>query len=435
MRRIPHDVLLEIFCACLPSEHNAVIDPAEAPLILGRICKHWRSVAYSAPILWSTLHIPSPNYDYTPSKIRSKLETIVEEWLKRSATCPLSVSFFGNGNQSHPLDKHPLVLLLCTFSQRLRHLTLTADPELIRPLLQLGSNDLPVLESLVVECTARVTDFPNSAFNLSTLKNVAICMAAPVDPRLLPLAWGQLTKLRLECGPLRTAEGRKGGLDLGGAFSVLRKCPVLVHCEFRVTVTSRFPDSILDTSPVTLPHLQTLTLKGRMLFEKWTSFLVAPNLRSLQAQSDQLSSSGQCTESSVLSVFISFRPLVIFSWKGAPTISLPTLPLHVRRGTSSPLRGPAPASVGGPAPPASAAPFPIAIPVIDIPFRIPVAGPFPIVGVAVAVSVADVTVTIAVAPSAVTVASLGTAAATIAARTARTVSVTRRSRTAIVAPD
>ncbi|KAF7335268.1 F-box domain-containing protein [Mycena sanguinolenta] len=37
MRLIPQDVLLEIFFSCLPSEHNALIDPTEAPLLLGRI--------------------------------------------------------------------------------------------------------------------------------------------------------------------------------------------------------------------------------------------------------------------------------------------------------------------------------------------------------------------------------------------------------------
>ncbi|KAJ7238564.1 hypothetical protein B0H12DRAFT_1025597, partial [Mycena haematopus] len=52
LRRVPEDVLIEIFLLCLPSEHNALIDPAEAPLVLGRICRHWRSVAYSAPRLW-----------------------------------------------------------------------------------------------------------------------------------------------------------------------------------------------------------------------------------------------------------------------------------------------------------------------------------------------------------------------------------------------
>ncbi|KAJ6463491.1 hypothetical protein C8R45DRAFT_1025944 [Mycena sanguinolenta] len=284
MRRIPHDVLLEIFCACLPSEHNALIDSAEAPLVLGRICKHWRSIAYLTPILWSTIHIPSLNYTHTPSKICSRLETIVEEWLKRSAICPLSVSFFDYTNHFPDFDKHPLVLQLLPFCQRLRHLTLNGDPEFLRPLLQLGSEDLPLLESLAVNCNALATVFANSqsAFNLSTLTNVAIRMMAPVDPHSLPLRWGQLTKLRLECDPVWTGQSTEGGLDLEGAFKVLRRCPMLVDCEFRITLGSGDADLILDTSPINLPQLRTLVLKGHIFFKKWIPYLVVPNLRSLQ---------------------------------------------------------------------------------------------------------------------------------------------------------
>ncbi|KAF7373598.1 hypothetical protein MSAN_00570200 [Mycena sanguinolenta] len=294
MRRIPEDVLIEIFCACLPSEHNARIDPAEAPMALGRICKHWRGVAYSAPILWSTIHIPLLlNYTHAPPQILSRLgkivEKIVEKWLKRSATCPLSVSlsvsFLDDDNRSPELNRHPLVLLLLPFSQRLRRLTLNGDPELLRPLLQLGSEDLPLLESLVVECNA-CTEFPNSAFNLSTLRNIGIRMSVPIDPRSLPLRWGQLTKLRLECTPVWTGQIQNGGLDLEGAFNVLRKCSILVHCEIAVTLGSGDADSILNTSPIILPHLQTLALKGQFFFKKWIPYLIVPNLRSLQVREE-----------------------------------------------------------------------------------------------------------------------------------------------------
>ncbi|KAJ7367325.1 hypothetical protein DFH08DRAFT_660258, partial [Mycena albidolilacea] len=56
LRRIPQDVLLDIFSSCLPSGHNALIDAAEAPLLLGRVCRHWRDVTYSTPMLWSSIH-------------------------------------------------------------------------------------------------------------------------------------------------------------------------------------------------------------------------------------------------------------------------------------------------------------------------------------------------------------------------------------------
>ncbi|KAJ7689791.1 hypothetical protein B0H17DRAFT_1011856 [Mycena rosella] len=78
-------ILGEIFVACLPTTHNALLDPDDAPLLLGCICRHWRSVAYATPLLWSSLHIPSlmPIWDWEVPKIsvarsvEHKLERIV----------------------------------------------------------------------------------------------------------------------------------------------------------------------------------------------------------------------------------------------------------------------------------------------------------------------------------------------------------------------
>ncbi|KAF8195629.1 hypothetical protein K438DRAFT_1826258, partial [Mycena galopus ATCC 62051] len=77
IRRIPQDVLIEIFLSCLPSEHNAIIDPAEAPLVLGRICRYWKSIAYSTPMLWSSLHIPSLDHLHMSANMLSGLERAV----------------------------------------------------------------------------------------------------------------------------------------------------------------------------------------------------------------------------------------------------------------------------------------------------------------------------------------------------------------------
>ncbi|KAJ7740267.1 hypothetical protein DFH07DRAFT_690137, partial [Mycena maculata] len=52
IRRAPDDVLREIFLSRLPTAHNALIDPDEAPLLQGHICRHWRSTAYSTPKIW-----------------------------------------------------------------------------------------------------------------------------------------------------------------------------------------------------------------------------------------------------------------------------------------------------------------------------------------------------------------------------------------------
>ncbi|KAJ7025718.1 hypothetical protein C8F04DRAFT_967303 [Mycena alexandri] len=59
-RRLPDDVVVEIFTASLPSDRNAVIDGAKSPLLLCHICRAWRNLAISTPRLWTSLHIVAP---------------------------------------------------------------------------------------------------------------------------------------------------------------------------------------------------------------------------------------------------------------------------------------------------------------------------------------------------------------------------------------
>ncbi|KAJ7364909.1 hypothetical protein DFH08DRAFT_1073427 [Mycena albidolilacea] len=289
LRRIPQDVLLAIFSSCLPSEHNALIDPAEAPLLLGRICRHWRDVTYTTPMLWSSIHIPCLDYLHAPPNMISGLERTVEAWLERSSACPLSVSVFDDINYpSNGVEKHPLILQLLPISRRLSHLTLVGDAELLRPILRLGSESLPVLKRIWIQATRHQifgddADHTN-ALQIPTLEDVTLQITSDADPLALPLKWSQLTRIRLECHLVWREWHRPaaGGLDIGGAFEVLRRCPYLMHCEIRVTRPSK-DGSTLDTSPITLPHLRTLVLSGSYFqFQSWTSHLVVPKLWALR---------------------------------------------------------------------------------------------------------------------------------------------------------
>jgi len=46
-RRVPDDVLEEIFYQSLPTDRNALLDIKAAPLIFTRICRQWRQVAFT----------------------------------------------------------------------------------------------------------------------------------------------------------------------------------------------------------------------------------------------------------------------------------------------------------------------------------------------------------------------------------------------------
>ncbi|KAF9525283.1 hypothetical protein CPB83DRAFT_772315, partial [Crepidotus variabilis] len=109
-RRLPHDILREIFLHCLPANRNPIMSASEAPMVLTRVCSSWRAVALSSPRIWARLHIPFPGNAFdTSSPFGSsdrKLATenpkyvetmkrrceVVEQWLLRSGDCPLSIS-------------------------------------------------------------------------------------------------------------------------------------------------------------------------------------------------------------------------------------------------------------------------------------------------------------------------------------------------------
>ncbi|KAJ7682366.1 hypothetical protein DFH06DRAFT_972553 [Mycena polygramma] len=74
-RRLPSDIVREIFTACLP--WPAVMDAQEAPLLLCQICSAWRIIALStpSPLVRISRHRPSSNYGYSvlqPVQFRSR---------------------------------------------------------------------------------------------------------------------------------------------------------------------------------------------------------------------------------------------------------------------------------------------------------------------------------------------------------------------------
>ncbi|KAF7340440.1 hypothetical protein MVEN_01964200 [Mycena venus] len=291
IRHTPEDVLREIFVACLPTTHNALIDPSEAPILLGGICRHWRAVAHSTPMLWSSIHIPiisiddeNPAFEGTV-EVASKLEKFVEQWLKRSATCPLAVSV--SGIYRIDSDGHPIHQLL-DVSQRLRHLALEGEVTALLPLLRLGPDSLPLLQSIRVHSRGPVSfnadpDATN-AFKIPSLAEVSLSILS-VDPLSLPLKWSKLTRLTLQCYPSWTQNGQlEGGLDGVGALEVLRKCPNLLRCELRLTKRLDEDDTGLasNTSLITLPHMDTLILRGSLFhLPNWIPHLAVPKLRCL----------------------------------------------------------------------------------------------------------------------------------------------------------
>ncbi|RXW17634.1 hypothetical protein EST38_g8222 [Candolleomyces aberdarensis] len=124
IKRVQTDILVSIFLACLPqrpSPHSTITSRLHPALVISHVCRCWRSIALSLPVLWSTIHIVSLPVPRLHSKLRGpnrssakvgakdpevwkgevaeyekKLQMVKEAtlmWLERSANCLLDITF------------------------------------------------------------------------------------------------------------------------------------------------------------------------------------------------------------------------------------------------------------------------------------------------------------------------------------------------------
>ncbi|KAJ7437726.1 hypothetical protein FB451DRAFT_1193044 [Mycena latifolia] len=294
-RRLPLDIIQEIFVACLPTHRNCVMSAVEAPVLLGRICSSWRSISLSTPRLWSRLHIVEPRSthshfanlpDLFEKKLAQRLET-TQMWLGRSGDCPLSISLQCNDSSTWG-SRYQLIRALLPFASRWEHVSFTAPLSTLGFVSHLTEADVPMLKSVSLSET-----YGNGgdALGLDSVRlDLFDFLRAPeissfslkgssFNPIELPLRWGSLINLLIT--DTRTTEGF---FTSETALQILSRCPQLRTCRLQVDdppdiVSSRLKEPILELS-----FLHTLDL-GRGTFRtvcRLFGWISCPQLRNLK---------------------------------------------------------------------------------------------------------------------------------------------------------
>ncbi|KAK7065015.1 hypothetical protein R3P38DRAFT_2827554 [Favolaschia claudopus] len=276
LRLTPDDILREIFVACLPTLHNALMDTNQAPLIFGRICRRWRVVAHSTPMLWSSVYVPlTTSADISISSISAALK----HWLERSGSCSLDISLYAlKPHHSSVIDTGSTLPILLDAASRLRRLSLAGDLEAFQPLLLLGAKSLPLLNSLHLYNGGlddhRVLEHGMKIIGIPSLRSVSLSIN--VNALSLPLQWSHLRTIDL------WHEGDPSAdcfLGCNEWLEILRRCPNLQRCE--VYISESLPNDFTfspDTAPITLPSLEILKMFGDFRLANWAPRLSMPNL-------------------------------------------------------------------------------------------------------------------------------------------------------------
>ncbi|KAJ7473008.1 hypothetical protein B0H11DRAFT_2430955 [Mycena galericulata] len=278
-RRLPDDVVQEIFEAALPSERNAVMSESDAPLLLCHISHGWRQLAFSTPRLWSSIHIVAQTTLH-------RLNEAVKAWVGRAGEQPLSISFVTPSSSDHPhiewdLDLLPLLETLIQCASRWRNIVLSFPAcDFFAPLAVLSPRDVPMLRSVVVKGFRA----PTFGFGFNPLPGPDHSILSFLGtPRLrsvslhsvtfaqVPLCWNDLAHLTM-LSP--TAFSSFHALD------VLRLCPNLETCTLSINMKSRNVPGIIP--PCHMDRLWRLSFVDHLLETDFFQYLRLPNLRSLE---------------------------------------------------------------------------------------------------------------------------------------------------------
>ncbi|KAF7376633.1 hypothetical protein MSAN_00080100 [Mycena sanguinolenta] len=208
VRRLPRDIIEEIFMACLPTGRNCVMCAAEAPVILGRICSSWRAISFGTPKLWSRLHVVHPysaNSVLHKAKVAQRLE-VADAWLKRSGNCPLSISLEGAiVHQNFIAEQDQFLKLFIPHASRWQNIYLSIPSAVLETLSHLTENDVPLLEGMKLALSSQHDDSlawtSSGIFHAPNLSRFSISRSI-ITASSLPLRWVQLTDLDLMGPPL-----------------------------------------------------------------------------------------------------------------------------------------------------------------------------------------------------------------------------------------
>ncbi|KAJ6603220.1 hypothetical protein DFH09DRAFT_1458490 [Mycena vulgaris] len=207
-RRMPHELLSEIFVLALPSREDALesnrFDADDAPWTLGRVCGQWRLVALSSPSLWSLVVI---NYDdIVGSPSTAYPLSMLETQLERARS--LQVYFTPVTVESS--HQNAVLLLLVNHSRRWERLALLLTPG-IQPIIATLRDRIPLLRKLRIEWNnPNLEDDSDDETDTPQFKDLECFRVAPalrdaslvIEDRALsvPLPAHQLTRYELN-GP------------------------------------------------------------------------------------------------------------------------------------------------------------------------------------------------------------------------------------------
>ncbi|KAJ7493154.1 hypothetical protein B0H11DRAFT_2005143 [Mycena galericulata] len=262
---LPNEIVSEIFTHFLPAyPHCPPVTGRRSPTILSHICRKWREIAVSTPVLWRSISIP-------PAQGRKNVASrfnLLETWLGRSGSCPLSLDMRST-EASEVAQFTQAIVVHCI---RWQYLRLFIPQELLSSV----KGEMPLLRDLRIglipdnEVSAPISVF-HEAPQLRKLT-----LSSVIPPEVI-LPWVQLTRLITR------------NVSQNHCSKMLGYMPNLIYCKLELFGSNS------GLKHQHLAYLQTLIVLEELGFytgHHMTGFLASltlPALRKLQIPESFLS--------------------------------------------------------------------------------------------------------------------------------------------------
>jgi hypothetical protein len=186
VRRLPPELLAEVFVHCLPSQQIVATMAGKRSILRpSHVCQHWRNVAVSTQRLWTSICVDAIHY---------KSQTaLAKAWLSRAGSCPLSIRVEVS---SWDFDASTIQLIIDTllpYCNRWQYVEMSDMPWLVISALATARNNLPCLETLSLD-TWEQLDVVNIFEFAPKLR--ALYLGQRIQPLDVHVPWSQLTHLR-----------------------------------------------------------------------------------------------------------------------------------------------------------------------------------------------------------------------------------------------
>ncbi|KAJ6602778.1 hypothetical protein DFH09DRAFT_1019878 [Mycena vulgaris] len=205
---LPNEIVSEFFMHLLPV--YPLRPKLQAPPKLAQVCRKWRQIAVSTPSLWRAISVVLDQ-----QKLEEQL-CLLETWLDRSGSCPLSISLADDGENGVVglADVNRFLRAIFAHRSRLEYLELSAP--IGDSNVHLFQQEMPLLRNLEMLTERFDVEVPTPVFHAAPELHAVTMLHFHIGA-VLP--WSQLTTLVCQW------------IDYTGCATVLELAVNLVHCD------------------------------------------------------------------------------------------------------------------------------------------------------------------------------------------------------------